>query len=91
MNSDIASARYEIRVKDHLSQHWYTWFEGWSITNLDEGEVLLSNTSVDQSGVHGILNKIRDLNLTLISVIRIPTKDCHLDTTRVEIKGDSRP
>ncbi|MBE0695751.1 MAG: hypothetical protein IH586_02400 [Anaerolineaceae bacterium] len=59
---------YVIRVKDHLETHWFTFFEGWSIDNLENGEVLLSNPSIDRAGLHGILNKIRDLNLSLISV-----------------------
>jgi hypothetical protein len=68
---------YEIRVKDHLETYWFEWFEGWSITNLENGEVLLKNSSVDQSGLHGALNKIRDLNLKLISVTcSDPTTQC---------------
>ncbi len=70
MKPNSANNRYEIKVRDHLDSHWYTWFEGWTITNLDNGEVLLRNESIDQSGVHGALNKIRDLNLTLLSVTR---------------------
>jgi hypothetical protein len=64
-------AAYEIYVKDHLDSHWFDWFEGWTITNLDHAQVRLTCTNVDQSGLHGALNKIRDLNLTLISVKRI--------------------
>ncbi|TRZ50933.1 hypothetical protein D4S03_05895 [bacterium] len=63
---------YEIRVKDHLDTYWHEWFEGWSITNLENGEVLLNSQVVDQSKLHGALNKIRDLNLTLLSVTSIP-------------------
>jgi len=59
---------YEIRVRDHLETYWFEWFEGWSITNLDNGDVLLKGDQVDQSSLHGVLNKIRDLNLTLLSV-----------------------
>jgi hypothetical protein len=59
---------YEIRIKDHLVTHWSSFFEGWSIDNMENGEVLLRNSNVDQAGLHGILNKIRDLNLTLLSV-----------------------
>lgn len=62
---------YEIRVKNHLDPCWHDWFDGWEITNLEAGEVLLTNASVDQSALHGTLNKIRDLNLTLISVTQI--------------------
>jgi len=59
---------YEIRVRNHLEMHWSNFFEGWAINNLEDGEVLLWNTDVDQAGLHGVLNKIRDLNLTLLSV-----------------------
>jgi hypothetical protein len=63
---------YEIRVQDHFDDYWYASFEGWSITNLQNGEVRLQKSSVDQAGLHGVLNKIRDLNLTLLSVGQIP-------------------
>lgn len=59
---------YEVRVKDHLEKHWAIYFSGWSIENLENGEVLLKADHVDQAGLHGVLNKIRDLNLTLLSV-----------------------
>ncbi|MHB8134969.1 MAG: hypothetical protein ACYDH1_12195 [Anaerolineaceae bacterium] len=59
---------YEIRVKDHLEKHWLSFFSGWSIENLENGEVLLKIHNIDQAGLHGVLNKIRDLNLTLLSV-----------------------
>lgn len=62
---------YQIKIKDHLTADWYEWFEGWTLHNLETGEVVLTNPSVDQSALHGALNKIRDLNLTLISVIQI--------------------
>jgi hypothetical protein len=71
MNTNDASYGYEITVKDHLDEHWFAWFEGWSITNLENGDVLLRSTKIDQAGVHGALNKIRDLNLALLSVNRI--------------------
>jgi hypothetical protein len=66
-----SKAAYEIRFKDQLDPGWYSWFEGWMITNLEDGEVLLSCKGIDQSGLHGVLNKIRDLNLMLISVKRM--------------------
>ncbi len=62
---------YEIRVQDHLETHWAAFFEGWSINNLENGEVLLTHPNVDQAGLHGVLNRIRDLNLTLLSVRQI--------------------
>ncbi len=68
MRNNLTNSGYEIRVKGHLDPHWHAWFEGWSITNLENGEVLLMTTSVDQSGLFGAINRIRDLNLKLISV-----------------------
>src|SRR5512144_583045 len=69
--SQVASHGYEIRIKDHLETYWFEWFKGWSITNLENGEVLLSGSKIDQSALHGALNKISNLNLTLLSVTRV--------------------
>jgi hypothetical protein len=71
------SSGYEIRIRNHLNTCWSEWFEGWVLTNLENGEVLMSRTQVDQSALHGVLNKIRDLNLTLISVSPIPKISGH--------------
>ena len=68
---------YEIRIRNHLNTCWSEWFDGWVLTNLENGEVLMSRTPVDQSALHGALNKIRDLNLTLISVSPIPKTSGH--------------
>jgi hypothetical protein len=62
---------YEIRVRDHLDTYWLEWFEGWSVKNIENGEVILKSYNVDQSKLHGTLNKIRDLNLTLLAVMCI--------------------
>jgi hypothetical protein len=61
-------AVYEIRVKGHLDGRWSEWFEGLEITNLEGGEALLSGGIVDQAALHGVLSKVRDLNLPLIAV-----------------------
>ncbi|MEQ8671861.1 MAG: hypothetical protein RLP44_05305 [Aggregatilineales bacterium] len=61
---------YEIRIKGHLDKKWADWFEGLTITLEDNGETLLSGTVVDQAALHGLLKKIRDLGLLLISVNR---------------------
>jgi hypothetical protein len=70
-NKNQTEFGYQIKIKDHLTSDWCDWFEGWALNNLENGEVLLTNRSVDQSALHGALNKIRDLNLTLISVVQI--------------------
>jgi hypothetical protein len=61
---------YEIRVEDHLSETWSTYFEGLSIQHEPEGETVLSGI-LDQAALHGVLVKIRNLNLILISVNRV--------------------
>jgi hypothetical protein len=63
--------RYVIRIKEHLDPHWSEWFEGLTLTHTESGETILSGPIVDQAALHGLLVRVRDLNLTLISVIRI--------------------
>jgi hypothetical protein len=72
-NQSSLAAEYRIRVKDHLDPCWSEWFEDWELAHLENGEFLLVRTQVDQSALHGVLNKILDLNLTLVSVTRIPS------------------
>jgi hypothetical protein len=59
---------YEIRLKGHLEARWVQWFEGLTITLEDNGNTLLSGPLTDQAALHGILKKVRDLGLTLLSV-----------------------
>jgi hypothetical protein len=66
---------YQIRVKGHLDCQWADWFEGLTITLDDNGETLLTGPVVDQSALHGLLNKVRDVGLPLISVNRLHTDD----------------
>jgi hypothetical protein len=62
---------YQIRVMGHLGAQWADWFEGLSITLQDNGETLLSGLVADQAALHGLLRKVRDLGLPLLSVIRL--------------------
>jgi hypothetical protein len=64
---------YKIRVKGHLDPCWSEWFDGLRITNEPNGEALLSGYIVDQAALHGVLAKVRDLNLQLISVTSVQT------------------
>jgi hypothetical protein len=59
---------YQIRIKGHLGQQWTEWFEGLSIQLTDNGETLLTGPLVDQAALHGVLKKVRDLALPLVSV-----------------------
>jgi hypothetical protein len=65
------SGLYEIRIKGHLDNRWTDWFEGLTITALDNGETLLTGPVVDQAALHGLLRKVRDLAMPLLSVTRI--------------------
>ena len=59
---------YEIRLKGHLEPRWSAWFDGLSITLEANGNTLLYGPITDQAALHGILKKVRDLGLTLLSV-----------------------
>ena len=59
---------YKIRVKDQLEEHWSDWLGGLEISHDENGNSLLTGVIPDQAALHGILNQIRDLGLTLISV-----------------------
>ncbi len=62
------TAYYEIRLQGQLNARWADWFDGMTITLDNNGDTLLSGPVVDQAALHGILRKVRDLGLTLLSV-----------------------
>ena len=62
---------YQIRLKGHLGGQWTTWFEGLTLTLEDNGETLLTGPVVDQAALHGLLRKVRDLGMPLLSVNRL--------------------
>ena len=64
---------YEIRLKGHLGSQWTDWFEGLTITLEDNGDTLLTGPVVDQAALHGLLKKVRDLGMPLISVSPVET------------------
>ena len=72
--------RYEICIKGHLNDRWADWFEGLIITALDNGETLLTGPVVDQAALHGVLKKVRDVGMPLLSVNRMPTSRTFLST-----------
>jgi hypothetical protein len=62
---------YQIRVKGHLGPRWADWFGGMTITLEDDGDTLLTGPVVDQATLHGLLKKVRDLGMPLISAILV--------------------
>ena len=70
--SEIDSAQplaYQIRIKGHLGHQWTDWFGGLAITLEDNGDTLLTGLVADQAALHGLLRKVRDLGMVLLSVI----------------------
>ncbi len=60
---------YQIRIKGHLGREWTDWFEGLTITLEDNGETLLTGAVVDQAALYGLLRKVRDVGMPLLSVV----------------------
>ncbi len=65
---------YEIRIKGQLDSRWGDWFEGLTITLAEEGDTLLTGPVADQAALHGLLKKVRDLGMPLLSVNQVADK-----------------
>lgn len=65
----IGAEYYEIRVRGQLDNHWSEWFDGLTLTPLENGETLIAGPIQDQAALHGVLAMIRDLGLQLTSVV----------------------
>ena len=70
---------YQIRVKSHLNSDWTDWFEGLAVTLEENGDTLLTGPVVDQAALHGLLKKVRDLGMPLISVNPVRSNESHLE------------
>ena len=68
MSRSHETGLYKIRLKGHLDEKWAPWFDGLTITRADNGETLLVGLVVDQAALHGLLRKVRDLGLPLLSL-----------------------
>ena len=67
--------RVEIRVKGRIDEHWSDWFGGLTITHTDQNETILAGSIVDQAALYGLLTKLRDLGLPLLSVNCVEIED----------------
>ena len=65
------AGRYQIRIKGHLGNRWASWFDGMTLTTNSDGTPTLDGIIVDQPALHGLLQKVRDAGLPLVSVARI--------------------
>jgi hypothetical protein len=69
MDTPTSNAQYyEIRLKGHLEARWAQWFDGLAITLEEDGDTLLTGPVIDQAALHGLLKKVRDVGLPLLSV-----------------------
>lgn len=78
---------FQIRIQGHLSQQWTDWFDGLIITLEEDGNTLLDGPVVDQSALHGILKRIRDLGMPLLSVNSVDS-DPATKKDIGQVKGD---
>jgi hypothetical protein len=74
---------YEIRLKGHLDDQWTEWFEGLTITLEEDGDTLLTGPVIDQAALHGLLKKVRDLGMPLVSVSPLE----HGPSTTLPLRG----
>ena len=74
---------YEIRLKGHLDDRWADWFEGLTITLEEDGDTLLTGPVIDQATLHGLLKKVRDLGMPLVSVSPLE----HGPSTTLPLRG----
>jgi hypothetical protein len=73
---------YQIRIKGHLGQQWMDWFAGLTITLEENGDTLLTGPVVDQPALHGLLKRVRDLGMPLLTVNRLESGQ--VDTVEIE-------
>jgi hypothetical protein len=65
------SGRYEIRLKGHLDARWSAWFDGLTLARESDGTTVIAGPVVDQAALHGLLQKVRDTGLALVSVTHV--------------------
>ena len=82
IGSYVAFVQYEIRVKGHLDSRWAAWFDGLSLTRVDDGITVIRGPIVDQAALHGVLQKVRDLGLPLVSVTQVHPDQPDVPTTQ---------
>ncbi len=79
-DSHREAGRYEIRLKGHLGSRWAEWFDGLSLSNESDGTTLIVGPVADQAALHGLLQKVRDLGVPLVSVTQVDADHPDLPT-----------
>ncbi len=81
---------YQIRLKGHLGPQWTDWFEGMTMTLEENGDTLLTGPVIDQAALHGLLKKVRDLGMPLVSVNRVNPGPANASETKREVKNEHK-
>jgi hypothetical protein len=68
----VNTDEYEIRVEGHLSPRWAAWFDGLELIAEDDGTTVIRGPVVDQAALHGLLHKLRDIGVPLVSLTQLP-------------------
>ncbi|WP_219941010.1 hypothetical protein [Iamia sp. SCSIO 61187] len=68
---DAPAERYEVRVRGRLGSRWAAWFDGMTLIDAGDGTTVMRGALVDQAALHGLLEKLRDLGITLLSLTRL--------------------
>jgi hypothetical protein len=71
MSEKSTDRRYEIRLQGHLHSRWVAWFDGMTLTKSSDGTTVIHGLVADQAALHGLLQKVRDMGLPLVSVTQI--------------------
>ena len=69
------AGRYEIRLTGRLDAHWAAWFDGLAVRHENDGTTVIHGQIADQAALHGVLQRVRDLGLPLVSVTRVEPQD----------------
>jgi hypothetical protein len=77
------AGQYRISVEGHLAQRWAGWFDDLSLTNESDGTTVLEGLVVDQAALHGLLQKVRDTGLPLVSVTRMDSDEAGTSTVEL--------
>jgi hypothetical protein len=83
------SGWYEIRLKGHLDPRWAAWFDGLSVTNDSDGTTVIQGSVADQAALHGLLQKVRDVGLPLVSVSAVEPDQPELPTAETPSPTDA--
>ncbi|MFL6160624.1 MAG: hypothetical protein ACJ74U_00215 [Jatrophihabitantaceae bacterium] len=80
---DHGAGRYEIRVRGHLASRWEAWFDGMTLIRHDDGTTVIHGTVTDQSALHGLLRKLNDIGVPLVSLTTASAPDSGAPTEQL--------